>query len=75
MIREEEFPVATMHRICKRAGAERVSVSASAMLGKTIEEMGVKIAKEALGHAMHAGRRTVSARDIKIASSRILEKK
>ena len=43
-----EIAVAPMHRLCKKAGADRVSEAAARELAKTLEEIGVKIAKEAL---------------------------
>jgi histone H3/H4 len=63
-----------MHRICKKAGAERVSESASKELAKWLEDVGIRIAKEAIDYAMHAGRKTVKAEDIEIASRKILGK-
>jgi len=75
MVCEEDLSIAAMHRICKKVGAERVSDSASVELAKTLDEIGIKIAREALDYAMHAGRRTVKAKDIKIASSKMFEKR
>jgi histone H3/H4 len=43
--------VAPMHRLCKKAGADRVSEAAAKELAKVLEEIGVKIAKEALDYA------------------------
>ncbi len=45
---ELEIAVAPMHRLCKKAGADRVSEAAAKELAKALEEIGVKIAKEAL---------------------------
>jgi len=56
---ELEIAVAPMHRLCKKAGADRVSEAAAKELAKALEEIGVKIAKEALDFAMHAGRKTI----------------
>jgi len=61
-----------MHRICKKAGAQRVSEAAAKELAKALEEIGIKIAKEALDYAMHAGRKTVKAEDIEIAAKKVL---
>ena len=74
MVHEENLSSAAMHRICKKAGAERVSESASVELAKVLEETGVKIAKDALDYTMHAGRRTVKAKDIKVAASKLFER-
>ncbi|NIM45458.1 MAG: histone, partial [Nitrososphaeria archaeon] len=50
-----ELSIAPMHRICKKAGAERVSESAAKELAKTLEDVGINISKEAIDYAMHAG--------------------
>jgi histone H3/H4 len=62
-----EIAVAPMHRLCKKAGADRVSETAAKELAKALETIGIKIAKEALDFAMHAGRKTIKAEDIEIA--------
>ena len=67
-----ELAVAPMHRICKKAGAERVSESAADKLAKVLEDIGVRIAREAIDYAMHAGRKTVKAEDIEIAARKVL---
>jgi histone H3/H4 len=71
---KSELSVAPMHRICKKAGASRVSEAAAKALASHLEEIGVKIAKEAIDYAMHAGRKTVKAEDIEIAARKVLEK-
>ena len=68
----KELSVAPMHRLCKRAGAERVSEAAAKELAKALEEIGIKIAKEALDFAMHAGRKTIKAEDIEIAARKVM---
>jgi len=67
-----ELAVAPMHRICKKAGADRVSETAAKELAKVLEDVGVKIAKEAIDYAMHAGRKTVKEEDIEIAARKVL---
>jgi len=69
-----DLAVAPMHRICKKAGAERVSEAAAEELAKVLDEVGVKIAKEAIDYAMHAGRKTVKAEDIEIAARKVIGK-
>jgi histone H3/H4 len=69
---ELEIAVAPMHRLCKKAGADRVSEAAAKELAKALEEIGVKIAKESLDFAMHAGRKTIKAEDIQIAARKVM---
>jgi histone H3/H4 len=67
-----ELSVAPMHRICKKAGASRVSEAAAKALAKELEDVGIKMAKEAIDYAMHAGRKTVKAEDIEIAARKVM---
>ena len=71
---ELEISVAPMHRLCKKTGADRVSGAAAEKLAKVLEEIGVKIAKEALEYAMHSGRKTIKAKDIEIATRKVMGK-
>jgi histone H3/H4 len=70
----DELAIAAMHRICKKAGADRVSESAAKEMAKVLEEIGVKIGKEAIDFAMHAGRKTVKSEDIEIAARKVLSR-
>jgi histone H3/H4 len=67
-----EIAVAPMHRICKKAGADRVSESAAKELAKVLDDIGVKIAREAMDYAMHAGRKTIKSEDVEIAARKVL---
>jgi histone H3/H4 len=69
-----EIAVAPMHRLCKKVGADRVSEAAAEELAKVVEAIGVKIAKEALDYAMHSGRKTIKAKDIEIATRKVMGK-
>jgi len=68
-----EIAVAPMHRICKKAGADRVSESAAKELAKVLDDIGVKIAREAMYYAMHAGRKTIKSEDVEIAARKVLK--
>ena len=70
----DEIKVAPMHKLIKRAGADRVSEESAVALGKALEEIGVKVAKEALDFAKHAGRKTVKAKVIEIAAQKVMER-
>ena len=69
-----EIAVAPMHRLCKKAGADRVSEAAAKELAQVLDEVGLKIAKEALDYAMHARRKTIKAEDIEIATRKVIGK-
>ena len=61
------IPLAAMEKIIKNSGAERVSDKAKEALKDIIEERAEEIAQSAVRLAMHAGRKTVKAGDIKLA--------
>ena len=63
-----EIPVAPVMRIIRKTGAERVSSDAGEALADIMEEYGVKISREALKLASHAGRKTITAHDIRMAA-------
>jgi DNA-binding protein len=69
-----EIAVAPMHRLCIKAGADRVSEGAAKELERVLDEIGVKIAKEALDYALHSGRKTIKAKDIEIATRKVMKK-
>jgi DNA-binding protein len=71
---ELEIAVAPMHRLCKKAGADRVSEAAAKELERILNDIGVKIAKEALDYAIHSGRRTIKAKDIEIATRKMISR-
>lgn len=68
MATKKFLPLAAMEKILKLAGAERVSDKAKAALKDALEEKAEAIAASAVRLASHAGRKTVKAGDIKLAS-------
>ena len=61
------LPLAAMEKILKQGGADRVSDKSKVALKAVIEEMAEEIAGRAVKYAVHAGRKTVKAEDIKLA--------
>jgi histone H3/H4 len=39
-----------------------------------LDEIGVKIAREAMDYAMHAGRKTIKSEDVEIAARKVMSK-
>ena len=52
------------------AGAPRVSDGAKEALAKVLEEKAFEIASEAKKFALHAGRKTITDKDISLAASK-----
>ncbi|MCX8194783.1 MAG: histone family protein [Candidatus Micrarchaeota archaeon] len=61
------LPKAPVEKIIREAGAERVSDSAAAELAEVLEKIGLEISQKAIKYSKHAGRKTVTAADIKLA--------
>ena len=62
-----ELPVAAVERLIRRAGAPRVSPEAASALRDILEERATDISSRAVKLSKHAGRKTVTAEDIKLA--------
>lgn len=69
---EYELQLAPIHRLIKKAGAARVSEGAAEELRRTLEELALKIGREASKFAAHAGRKTIRAEDIRLAVNSVL---
>ncbi len=68
---ESEISTAAVHRLIKKGGAGRIGDDAAEELRKVMEEVAIRVGKEALELAKHAGRKTVRAEDIRLAVKRI----
>ncbi|MEI7961435.1 MAG: histone [archaeon] len=62
-----ELPLAAVDRIIRKATGIRVSESASKELSNFLEEEGMKVASQAAIFSKHAGRKTVTDEDIRLA--------
>ena len=63
-----ELPVAPVGRLLKNAGANRISEEAKVELANVLEEVGMEIAERAVKLSRHAGRKTIKASDIELAT-------
>jgi len=62
-----ELPIAAIERLIRKSGAARVSPQAAAALRDVLEEEANRIAAKAAKLAKHAGRKTVTEEDIRLA--------
>lgn len=62
-----ELPIAAVDRIIRKATGVRVSESAAKELAAHLEDVGMKVAQEASLYSKHAGRKTVTDEDIRLA--------
>ena len=69
----EEFTVAPIRRLLKKAGDLRINEDGANQLRRYIGEYGRVIAELAVENAVNEGMRTVLERDIKAAASRVWE--
>jgi len=66
-----EISLAAIERIIRKAGAERISYDAIVALSEILEDIGIRISKDALELAKHAKRKTIKKEDVKLAVKRI----
>lgn len=62
-----ELPIAAVDRIIRKAAGIRVSESAAKELAAHLDDVGMKVAQEAALYAKHAGRKTVTDEDVRLA--------
>ena len=67
-MKTSDLGVSAMYRILKKAGADRVSDESADELRRVMEDIAIEIAKNAVDMSKHAGRKTVKAEDVKLAS-------
>ena len=70
-MKPSELGLSAMYRILKKSGAQRVSDESAVELRRVIEEIAEAIAKNAVEMSSHAGRKTVKAEDVKLASKQL----
>ena len=63
-----QIPKAPVTRIAKAAGAERISKDAEEKLVEAIEAYTNKLAEATIDLAKHAGRKTIQAEDVELAT-------
>ncbi|HJK00737.1 MAG TPA: histone family protein [Methanocorpusculum sp.] len=63
-----DLPKAAVVRLAKKAGAERVGEDAADVLVAKAESYIEAIAEKAYEYAQHAGRKTIKAEDIELAT-------
>ena len=61
------LPKAPVEKIIREAGADRVGDSAAVELAEVLEKIGLDISSRAIKFAKHAGRKTITAADIRLA--------
>ena len=62
------LPLSAMGVLLKKAGASRTGADARAALRMCMENYATRIGEKALMFAQHAGRKTVKAQDVALAS-------
>ena len=70
-MKSSELGLSAMYRILKKSGAQRVSDESAVELRRVIEEIAEAVAKNAVAMSNHAGRKTVKAEDVKLASKQL----
>ena len=64
------IPLATIERIARKAGVERISANALKELAKTVEDIGTDLALEIAQVARHAKRKTIIKEDVRLVAGK-----
>lgn len=64
------LPLASIERIARKAGVERISADAIRELVKTIENLGSDLSLEAAQAARHAKRKTILREDVRLVAGK-----
>ena len=62
------LPISAVERLIRSVGAPRVSREAAVALAAILEQRGAVISAKAIKLSKHAGRKTVTAEDIKLSN-------
>ncbi len=66
------LPIAPVEKLIRTgSGSSRVSAGAARALADVLTEISIKISERATSLAKHAGRKTIKAEDIKLASKEL----
>ena len=66
-----KLPLATVERILREAGANRVSKQATVLFAEYMEKIAESLSMEAGDFAEHFGRRTITEKDMELAKKRL----
>ena len=70
MVEKKILPLAAMEKLLKKCGAPRVSEDAKEAMKEVLERYGQMIGEQAVKIAIHSGRKTVKAGDIKLVEQK-----
>jgi histone H3/H4 len=72
VVKKASLPLAPVENLIRKgSGSKRVSAGATKTLAEVLTEISLKISERASFLAKHAGRKTIKAEDIKLASKEI----
>ena len=60
--------LASMERLIRKGGAERVSEDAAEALAEILEQYAIDLSQKAVLLSKHAGRKTVTGEDVRLAT-------